>query len=186
MPARPNHAHSRKRRTRERARGARVLSGGAPAAERSERMPARKAARPSRESAVSRTYGERPKPRWHPVPVSELLIACGAVSMVIGLQGGAPYGGKPALIGLLAVAAGTLEVTWREHGSGYRSHSIMLAALPVITFHSVVILLLSLFLRVPVVVNTGLLAVDIGLFALLLSVARSRFQARRLQRIGRG
>lgn len=106
--------------------------------------------------------------------------------MVIGLQGGAPYGGKPALIGLLAVAAGTLEVTWREHGSGYRSHSIMLAALPVITFHSVVILLLSLFLRVPVVVNTGLLAVDIGLFALLLSVARSRFQARRLQRIGRG
>lgn len=106
--------------------------------------------------------------------------------MVIGLQQGAPYGGRPTLIGLLAVAIGTVEVTLREHRSGFRSHSILLAAVPVIAFHTAVILGLSLFLRVPTVVNTGLLAVDIGLFALLFSVARSRFQARRLQRVGRG
>jgi hypothetical protein len=79
------------------------------------------------------------------------------------------------LAGLGAVALGTLEITWREHRSGYRSHALLLALLPVIVFHTVVVLVLAAFTTVPRAVNIGLLAVDLALFAFLFRLLRAQY-----------
>jgi hypothetical protein len=89
--------------------------------------------------AVARTptAGARPRPPWHPLPLSELLILVGAVGVVVGLQRGGSHGTAPLVAGLVAVGLGTFEVTAREHFSGFRSHCIILALLPVLVFHTV-------------------------------------------------
>ena len=44
-----------------------------------------------------------------------------------------------------AVAIGTFEVTLREHLGGYRSHTVLLAVVPVVVLHSAVLLVASAF-----------------------------------------
>lgn len=144
----------------------------------------RLASRP--QTAVSRTYGERPKPPWHPLPLSELLILVGAIGVVVGFARGISHGTAPLLAGIAAIAIGTLEVTLREHRSGYRSHMIMLAALPIVVFHSVLLLVLSAFIRVPALANVGLLAVDLALFLVIFKLLRTSFLTARTRAAGRG
>ena len=79
--------------------------------------------------------GERPRPPWYPLPLSELLILVGAIGTVVGLRRGISHGGPVLFAGLAAVMIGTIEVTLREHLSGYRSHALILALLPTIVFH---------------------------------------------------
>jgi hypothetical protein len=63
------------------------------------------------------------------LPVSEILIFAGAVGLIVGLV----RGGAPALIaGVIVCTLGVLEITAREHFSGYRSHTILLSALPAV------------------------------------------------------
>lgn len=131
---------------------------------------------------MTRIHGERPHPPWHPLPLSELLILAGAVAVVIGLKRGVSHNfAGPLLVGVAAVALGTLEVTIREHRSGFRSHTIMLAALPVLIFHSVTILVISIFTTAPRLVNVGLFAVDLLIFALLFRLMRSNFLTARMK-----
>src|SRR5207248_3828483 len=89
--------------------------------------------------------GERPRPPWYPLPLSELLILVGAIGTVIGLRRGVSHGGPVLFAGLAAVIVGTVEVTLREHLGGYRSHTIILALLPTIVFHSAVALVVAAF-----------------------------------------
>lgn len=131
------------------------------------------------------TFGERPRPPWHPVPLSELLILAGAAGIVIGLLSGNAFGGPPAFAGLLAVSVGTLEVVLREHRSGFKSHSTMLAALPVLILHSSVALGFSIFTVMPRAVNLGMFAVDLALFALLFKLMRASFLTARTRAAGR-
>jgi hypothetical protein len=75
------------------------------------------------------TVGERPPSPFGGLPVSELLIIAGAAAVAVGLIGGA----TPALIvGLIVVALGVIEFTAREHFSGYRSHTTLLAGIPTV------------------------------------------------------
>lgn len=134
---------------------------------------------------VSRRYGERPRPPWHPLPLSELLILAGAVGLIIGMRRGIDHGGSAMLAGIIAVALGTLEVSIREHRSGHRSHTIMLAALPVLIFHTGVILLASLLTKVPLLLNVGLLVIDAALFFLLFRLLRSGFLTARARAAAR-
>jgi hypothetical protein len=120
--------------------------------------------------------GERPPPPWHPLPLSELLILLGAIGVVVGLSSnGLAHGGPPLFAGLGAVILGTLEVTLREHLGGYRSHTLLLALLPVIVFHSAVVIVVAALASVPAALNVGLLVIDAALFALLFKVLRVRF-----------
>jgi hypothetical protein len=145
-----------------------------------------KARRP-RASPTAPSYGERPPAPWHPLPLSELLILVGAIASVIGLRRGVSNGGPTLFAGLGAVAIGTIEVTIREHRSGYRSHTILLALLPVVIFHSAVVLGLSAFTTPPRILNVGLLALDIALFALMFRLLRARFlDARRVRVLREG
>lgn len=127
---------------------------------------------------VQTTFGERPHALWHPLPLSELLILAGGVAFVIAvsrLRHGPAAGGPLLLVGILAVALGTIEVTWREHSSGYRSHTLLLALLPVIVLHSVVVLGVSFLAKPSQLVNVGMFAVDIAVFILLFRLLRTRF-----------
>jgi hypothetical protein len=132
------------------------------------------------------SLGERPEPPWHPVPLSELLILAGAIGTVIGLNRGISHGGPPLIAGLAAVVIGTAEVTLREHLSGYRSHTLILALLPTIGFHSAVVLIVAAFTTTPRALNVALLFVDAALFALLFKLLRARFQDARRERVFAG
>ncbi|HEX5851589.1 MAG TPA: hypothetical protein VFY36_00715 [Solirubrobacteraceae bacterium] len=122
------------------------------------------------------SVGERPRAPWHPLPLSELLILVGAIGTVVAVKRGDVHNGGAALIAsLAAVALGTVEVTLREHLSGYRSHTMILALLPTIVFHSAVILIVAAFVAVPRALTTGMLVLDVALFAFLFKLLRARF-----------
>jgi hypothetical protein len=133
--------------------------------------PARRRAKPAM---------ERPKAPWHPLPVSELLIVAGTGAVLFALANGPAHSVAALVAGLAAVAIGTLELTAREHFSGYRSHALLLALLPVIVLHSVIVLAFSAFGSFPRLANVGLLAVDVALAFLLFRFLRARYvEARR-------
>ncbi|HWX44335.1 MAG TPA: hypothetical protein VNY52_03325 [Solirubrobacteraceae bacterium] len=152
------------------------------------RSPTRGASRPPTRgtSRTAPTYGERPQAPWHPLPLSELLILVGAIGAAIGFakaSQGFSNGGPAVFAGIAAVAIGTVDVTLREHLSGYRSHTVMLALIPVLVFHSVVIFGLAAITSVPRLLNVGLFAIDIALFATLFKVLRARFLDARHARV---
>ena len=66
-----------------------------------------------------------------------------AIGFFFGLKSGLSNGGPPLIAGLVAVLVGTVEVTLREHLSGYRSHAILLAALPVIVLDTALVLVIA-------------------------------------------
>lgn len=124
--------------------------------------------------SVGTTFGERPRAPWHPLPLSEILILAGAIGAAVGFSRG--FGGlRLMLAGVLAVALGTVEVTLREHRSGFRSHTLLLSLLPVVAFHSATVLIVDAFTSPPPALNAGLLALDVVLFLLLFKVLRVRF-----------
>ena len=59
--------------------------------------------------------------------MAELCIFAGAIGVVVGLITGNPIA---AIVGAIVCALGVLEFTVREHFSGYRSHTSLLAAFP--------------------------------------------------------
>jgi hypothetical protein len=58
------------------------------------------------------------------VPLAELAILAGIVSLAIGVIGGHP---TAIGIGVAMAGLGGMEVAVREHFAGYRSHSTLLA-----------------------------------------------------------
>jgi hypothetical protein len=124
---------------------------------------------------------ERPRPPWYPLPLSELLILVGAIGTVIGFSRGA--GGRPLLFaGVGAVALGTIEFAVREHLQGYRSHTILLAFIPVVAVHTVLAVALALAGLPATAAALGPLVVDVALFALLFKLLRTRFLDARRER----
>jgi hypothetical protein len=76
---------------------------------------------------------ERPKAPWHPFPLVELCVLAGIVLLVLGLLSYDSDRGKALLIsGMLLGSLGGLDTALREHFSGYRSHAMILAALPAV------------------------------------------------------
>jgi hypothetical protein len=182
-------ARSRKRSRSAPAGGAaraQTQSPGAGAVRPRESAKAKRDEQSSRGFRDPQSLGERPEPPWHPVPLSELLILAGAIGTVIGLNRGISHGAPPLIAGLAAVVIGTAEVTLREHLSGYRSHTLILALLPTIVFHSAVVLIVAAFTTTPRALNVALLFVDAALFALLFKLLRARFQDARRERVFAG
>jgi hypothetical protein len=108
-------AKSRKRRKRRAARG----PGPKPAPPK-PRAPV--------EPAPRRTArDERPQAPWGSFPLTELAILVGLIMLVVGFLSGG-FGGTLAIaVGISLAAIGGLELAIREHFSGYRSHSTLLA-----------------------------------------------------------
>ena len=70
---------------------------------------------------------EAPKAPWHPVPLVELAILAGLILVVAGFVAGDRAGGVLITGGIALVSIASLELAIREHVSGYRSHSALLA-----------------------------------------------------------
>jgi len=105
----------------------------------------------------------------------------GLIGAVVGVARGAS--GRGVLFtGIGAVAIGTIEFTVREHLSGYRPHTTLLAFLPTAVFHSaaaVALVALGAPRAVWVIAPLGL---DLPLFAFLFKLLRGRFLDARQQR----
>lgn len=129
-----------------------------------------------------KTSEERPKAPWHPLPLSELLIFAGGIGAGLAVLLGPGHNGPLLLVGIGAVAVGAIEVSWREHRSGFRSHAMLLAVLPVIVLHSAVVLIVSAFTTPPRILTVGFLAVDAALFVFLLRLLKLSFSEARLKR----
>jgi len=85
--------------------------------------PGRLKPRPGRTSAE-----ERPPPLWAPFPLTELLTFVGIAFMVWGFVLGAGQDGNSRIAAGLAIASlAGLELTVREHVTGFRSHTTLLA-----------------------------------------------------------
>jgi hypothetical protein len=126
--------------------------------------------------------GERPKAPWHPVPVAELLIFVGLIAIVVGAAKRAS-GFWILVAGAGAVVLGTLEFSVREHLSGYRSHSSLLAAVPTAVLHGAFALVLAAAgAPSPAIVLVPLL-LDVPLFALMFKLLRGRFEDARRERV---
>jgi hypothetical protein len=73
--------------------------------------------------------GERPAGLFGPVPVSEFAILAGLIAAIFGYVTSAPLA---LIVGLVICALGTMEVVGREHFTGFRAHTALLAAIPAI------------------------------------------------------
>jgi len=101
--------------------------------------------------------GEAPKAPWSPFPLVELTILLGLILIGIGFFGSSDRRGVFLGCGFALVSLAALELSLREHLSGYRSHSALLAGV------CAVIADVPLFLltRAP---QTVLLAVGVAVF----------------------
>ncbi|MHB1860802.1 MAG: hypothetical protein ACYCUM_11990 [Solirubrobacteraceae bacterium] len=167
---------------------ARGRAGAAEPPARGRRRPQRAQRRSSGEAPIPVTpvHGQRPRPPWHPLPLAEILILVGAIALLIAFQEGVVGHFQTLLAGIAAVALGTLEVTLREHRSGFHSHTVLLSALPVLVFHSVTLLVVTFLTSASRYVNLGLFAVDLVLFVVLFRALRSTFLTARMRASGRG
>lgn len=121
--------------------------------------------------------GERPESPFAGLPVSELAIFAGLVAAVIGFING---GGPALVVGLIICALGVVEVTAREHFSGYRSHAALLAAIPAVTLEA------GLVLAFGDPNQRGLLLVPVvPVFGILFWLLRGRFLIARQRRVAR-
>jgi hypothetical protein len=100
--------------------------------------------------------------------------------MVAAVVGFVEGGGTPLIVGLVVCALGVVEVTAREHFSGYRSHAVLLAAIPAIAVEVGIVVLLG---------EPGqralLLVAVVPVFAVLFWLLRRKFASARQARIAR-
>lgn len=173
MPSR-NAKRSRKRRapgaapravpsTRREQRASRVVT-----VERDQRRARRQLGR----------EGERPQGPFGGLPVSEFAILMGFIAIVVGFLNSS---GPALIVGVIVCALGVVEITAREHFSGYRSHAALLAAIPAVALEAAVVAVFGEPRQ-----RIELLAVAVPVFALLFWLLRRHFLAARQARIARG
>jgi hypothetical protein len=121
--------------------------------------------------------GERPESPFGGLPISELAILLGFIAFVAGII----QGGGPALIvGIIVCALGVVEITAREHFSGFRSHTALLAAIPAVGVEALVVQLFGEPRQ-----RGLLLLVAVPVFAILFWLLRRRFLVARQARVAR-
>ena len=106
-----------------------VAAGAAGAVESpgADAVPGAAAVPPRARAGMLGGVGERPPGPFGSVPVSELAILIGGVGLLFGAL---ERRGPALIVGAIVCALGVLEVTAREHFSGFRSHSALLAGFP--------------------------------------------------------
>jgi hypothetical protein len=110
----------------------------------------------------------------------------GGIACAVGVARGPESNRSTIVGGVVAVALGTVEVSLREHLSGYRSHTWMLSVLPAIAIHTVLVLVIAAFTTVPRAANVPLLLLDGAIVWFLFRVLRARFLDARRERVFAG
>jgi hypothetical protein len=114
---------------------------------------------------------EAPKAPWSPFPLVELAILLAIVLIVAGFAVSGPR--RPVLLaaGLALVTLAGLELAIREHLSGFRSHSVLLAAAAALAIDVPLYLLTDLRQEL-------LLALAVAVFGLVFWLLRIAFRRR--------
>jgi hypothetical protein len=133
-----------------------------------------------RAHATLGTYGERPPGPFAPIPVSEIAIFAGGTGALIGLVSGAAVA---LIVGIVVCTLGVLEVTAREHFSGYRSHATLLAAVPAVALVAVGAAVFGTPRQRSA--RELMLAAALPVFGLLFWLLRKRFRVARQARVVR-
>jgi hypothetical protein len=174
-----------KRRSRKRRK-----TGAAPRAVASQRreVVAERRVLTERQAQRSRSmlgkFGDPPPSPFGGVPVSEIAIFAGIVGVIVGAIASAP---AALAVGVIVCALGVVEVTAREHFSGYRSHATLLAAIPAVAIGIGVVALIGhgsvrRGLSGP---NRAILLVIVPVFGVLFWLLGKRFRAARQARVVR-
>lgn len=71
-----------------------------------------------------------PPPPWGSLPLTEISVALGLVMLIAGFAIGGPTGTIVLVAGLVLGSLAGFEQALREHRSGYRPHSAVLAGIP--------------------------------------------------------
>lgn len=132
----------------------------------------------------AKAYGERPSSPFGGLPISELAIFAGLVGVCVGFFAGNP---QALVVGIVVCVLGVMEVTAREHFSGYRSHSSLLAAVPAVALGIGLVAIIghgSVRRGLEGTDRTVLVAI-IPVFAVLFWLLRKRFWAARQGRVVR-
>src|SRR5215217_398585 len=126
----------------------------------------------AREPAPARRAGdERPRAPWHPFPLVELCVLIGLILLVWGLFTADEASGRVLLVcGMALGSLGGLDTALREHFSGYRSHAVLIAALPAVLVAGVLFFAGAPWIVIPVAAG----AVLAGGFMLLRRAFRAR------------
>jgi hypothetical protein len=124
------------RRSRKRAERPvrQAITGGAstPAAARDARRGAPRPAGAARRTPATGT-AEPPRAPWHPFPLTELCVLIGLVLLVWGvIRRDDPAGRVLLVCGMALGSLAGLETALREHFTGVRSHSSVLAGVPTV------------------------------------------------------
>ena len=86
-----------------------------------------------------------PKAPWHPFPLVELCVLAGIILLVLGLlSNDTPHGRAMLVAGLALGSLGGLDTAAREHFSGFKSHTMVLAGVPAVALAAILY-----FLQVP-------------------------------------
>lgn len=120
------------------------------------------------------TYGERPQGMFGGLPVSEVAILAGLIAVVVGWT---RHGGPALFVGIAICFLGVFEVTAREHFSGYRSHSTLLAGLVAVAVMTVLGIIVAPHNRLL------LLIIAVPAFGATFKVLRDRFTIARQARV---
>jgi hypothetical protein len=165
-----------KRRSRKR-HSPRTAPRAVPREPRDPPRSAREAFRsPAATASPLKAYGEPPPNPFGGVPVAEIAILAGAIGFVVGLINGSPV---VTLVGIAVCALGVLEFTVREHFSGYRSHTALLAAFPAVIIEAALILVIR-------PKNPALVLLPVvPIYAVAFVFLRRRFLAARQLRLAR-
>jgi putative exporter of polyketide antibiotics len=95
--------------------------------------------------------GERPRAPWHPFPLVELSVLIGLVLIVWGLFRADEDSGRVMLLcGLALGSLAGLETALLEHFSGFRSHALLLAALPAVVVAGVLFFARAPWVTIPI------------------------------------
>lgn len=100
-----------------------------------------------REEKISKARAEdvRPEPPWGSFPLAELLVLVGIIFLIGGAISATPVA---IAVGLGLASLGGLELSIREHFGGYRSHTVLLAAVAAVATLAVTAYLTGLILGI--------------------------------------
>ncbi len=109
---------------------------------------------------------ERPPAPWGSLPLVEILVLAGIAFLIWGALSQNPV---TVVVGLGLASLGGLELSVREHFSGYRSHSVLLAGL-------VAVLVIALSFQFTGLILLFCLAIGVVAFGVALYALRRAFR----------
>jgi hypothetical protein len=114
---------------------------------------------------------EAPKAPWSPFPLVELVVLIALVLIVAGFVTDGPRRAALLGCGFVLVTLAGLELALREHFTGFRSHSTLLAGASAVAVDAPLYLLTD-------IPQLALLAIGACVFALVLVLVRNAFRRR--------